>query len=128
MKTNFKNHDQYIKAQRPEARLALRALRQLIRKSAPMAEETISWGMPTFKYNGILVCYAAFKNHYSLFPTSNVIKDFKYELRNHITSKGTIQFQYGQKLPVALLKRIIKFRIQENIQKEAIRKLKKVKR
>jgi uncharacterized protein YdhG (YjbR/CyaY superfamily) len=93
---------------------ALSELRSIIKQAAPDAEETLSYGMPCFKQNGILVYYAAFKGHYSLFPTGSGIKHFKDRLTNFKTSKGTIQFKFGDPLPVELITDIVRFRLEEN--------------
>ena len=76
--------------------------------------EVISYGIPMFKYRGMLVGYAAFKKHCSLFPTGSGVERFAKELTGYRTSKGTIQFPSDKPLPDALLKKIVKHRIQEN--------------
>lgn len=98
----------------PDAsRAALEKLRKTIKAAAPLATETISYGMPAFKDRGrILGYYAAFKDHYSLFPASKqVIADHEEELKPYFTSKGTIRFEPGKPLPVALVKKIVEARL-----------------
>ena len=111
-----KTVDEYI-ANTPEpAQSTLRHVRAVIRSAAPKeATEVISYGIPMFKYNGMLVGYAAFKQHCSLFPTgSGVIEKFSKELKSYKTSKGTIQFPSDEPLPDALIKKIVKARVKEN--------------
>jgi uncharacterized protein YdhG (YjbR/CyaY superfamily) len=111
-----KTVDEYL-ANTPEpAQSTLKHLRAVIRSVVPKeATEVISYGIPMFKYNGMLVGYAAFKKHCSLFPTgSGVIEQFAKELRGYTTSKGTIQFPSDEPLPDALLKKIVRQRVKEN--------------
>jgi uncharacterized protein YdhG (YjbR/CyaY superfamily) len=94
------------------ARGTLNRIRAAIRAAAPTgATETISYGIPAFKYNGILVWFAAFAKHCSLFPTASVIEAFKNELKPYTLSKGTIQFPIDKPLPDALVKQIVKARV-----------------
>ncbi len=79
----------------------------------PGAEETIAYGIPTFRLNGNLVHFGAFKDHISFFPTSSPIPAFKKELAPYKQSKGTIQFPLGQPIPFGLVKKIVKFRVAE---------------
>jgi|SRR5271165_199118 len=109
-----KNFDDYL-AQVPEAALGqLIRLRTTIRSVVPAAAtEIISYGIPAFAHEGVLVWYAAFSNHCSLFPTASVIDRFKDELKDFRLSKGTIHFPLDKPLPVALIKRIVKARVEE---------------
>jgi uncharacterized protein YdhG (YjbR/CyaY superfamily) len=75
------------------------------------ATETISYGIPAIKYNGILVWFAAFSDHCSLFPTASVIQKFKSDLKRYSTSKGTIQFPTDKPLPAALIRKMVKVRV-----------------
>jgi uncharacterized protein YdhG (YjbR/CyaY superfamily) len=111
-----KTVDEYL-ANLPEpARATLTHVRAVIRSVVPKeATEVISYRIPMFKFNGMLVGYAAFAKHCSLFPTgSGVIEKFAKELKGYKTSKGTIQFPSDQPLPDALLKKIVKQRVKEN--------------
>jgi len=111
-----KTVDEYLANVPEPARSTLKRIRAVIRSVVPAeTTEVISYGMPMFKYNGMLVGYAAFKNHCSLFPTgSGVIKKFEKELKGFATSKGTIQFPSDKPLPDAVLKKIVKTRVAEN--------------
>ena len=106
--------DAYIAAAPESVRLKLEKIRQAIKKAAPRAEETISYGMPAFKQNGILVYFAPFKDHIGFFPTGSGVSHFKKELENYDTSKGTIRFPLNEPPPLSLIKKIVKFRVQEN--------------
>jgi len=98
----------------------------LIKKSAAGAEEILSYGMPAFRFHSMLVYYAGFKNHYSLFPASStVFKKFEDRLKNYVTSKGTIQFPLDKPVPVKLISDIIKFRMKENLEKQFLKDNKK---
>ncbi|MGY4884156.1 MAG: iron chaperone [Nanobdellota archaeon] len=96
----------------------LQKLRQTIKDSAPHAKEAMSYGAPAFQLNGNLVLYAAFKNHIGLYPTPSAIKKFKKELDGYETSEGTIKFPLDKPLPFDLIKKIVKFRVKENLQKK----------
>lgn len=115
-----KNVDEYLAGVPEPARTTLNKVRATIRSVVPAeATEAIGYGMPSFKYKGPLVYYAAFSNHCSLFPGSGrTIEAFKDELEGYVTSKGTIQFTLEKPLPAALLKKIVKARIAENESKK----------
>jgi uncharacterized protein YdhG (YjbR/CyaY superfamily) len=105
----------YLAALPKDARAALQRLRKDIKAAAPDATEEFSYGMPTFKHDGPLVYYAAFRDHCSFFPTSvTVMRRFAAELGRYDTSKGTIRFPATEPLPAALVKRIVKARVAEN--------------
>jgi uncharacterized protein YdhG (YjbR/CyaY superfamily) len=108
--------EDYLAALPPVTRAALEKLRQTIRAAAPDATETISYQMPAFKHQGrLLVSYAAFKDHCSLFPMSKkVIETHMDELEPYFTGKGTIRFHADSPLPAALVKKLVKERIEEN--------------
>jgi uncharacterized protein YdhG (YjbR/CyaY superfamily) len=105
----------YLASLPAEQRAALDTLRATIQVAAPAATEGISYAMAAFKLGGRgLVCYAAFKDHYSLFPMSKqVIEDNREQLGARATGKGTIQFRYDERLPVTLVKKIVKARVAE---------------
>jgi uncharacterized protein YdhG (YjbR/CyaY superfamily) len=113
-KSQFKTMDEYIAQFPKNVRDILEELRRVIRESAPEAEETVSYGMPAFKLNGILVYFAAHKNHVGFYPTSSGIKAFKKELSSFNTSKGTVQFPLDKPIPFDLVKKIVKFRVKES--------------
>jgi len=105
--------DEYIASQSPEAQNILRKIRETIKEAAPEAEEAISYGMPAFKLGGILVYFAAFKNHIGFFPTASGIANFAPELNGFQTSKGTIRFPLNKPVPYDLIFRITQFRVSE---------------
>jgi uncharacterized protein YdhG (YjbR/CyaY superfamily) len=117
--------DEYITAQPLEKRASLEKIRSIIQKAAPKATEVISYGMPAFKQEGILVYFAAFKNHYGFFPTASPIAIFKKELVPYKTSKGAIQFPADKPLPIKLIQAIVKLRIAQNKEKTAFKTGKK---
>ncbi|HVY75556.1 MAG TPA: DUF1801 domain-containing protein, partial [Puia sp.] len=89
-------------------------LRQTIKQAAPKATETISYRMPAFRQNKVLVYYAVHKEHIGFYPTSDPIVHFRQELEQYNTSKGAIQFPIDKPLPLALIKKIVKFRLEED--------------
>lgn len=114
-RSQFKTIDEYIAKFPKSVRDVLEELRQVIRESAPKAEETISYGIPTFDLKGKhLVHFAAYKNHVGFYPTSSGIKAFKKELSPFKTSKGTVQFPLDKPVPFDIVKKIVKFRVKEN--------------
>jgi uncharacterized protein YdhG (YjbR/CyaY superfamily) len=109
-----KSVDEYLAGVPEPARSTLNTIRAAIRSVVPPeAAEAISYGIPTFNYDGPLVWYAAFSNHCSLFPGSSVIKAFKNELKDFQISKGTIRFPVNKPLPAALVKKMVKARMAE---------------
>jgi len=114
MPTKFQTVDEYISTFPPATKKALKDIRSTIKKAAPGAEETISYNIPAFRLNGMLVWYAGYKEHIGLYPRPNVIQVFKKELTNYKLSKGTSQFPLDQPLPVRLITRIVKYRVAEN--------------
>ena len=114
-----KNVDEYLAGVPEPARTTLNKMRAAIRSAVPpQASETISYGMPAFKHKGVLVWFAAFSNHCSLFPTASVIEAFKNELKGLSTSKGTIHFPTDKPLPTALVKKLVKARVAQNESKK----------
>ncbi len=109
-----KDIDSYIGLQPDYVRDKLGELRQIIRSAAPKAEEVISYRMPAFKLNGILVYFAACKNHIGFYPTGSGITAFEKELTGYNYSKGAIQFPLDKQLPISLIKRIVKFRLRQD--------------
>lgn len=107
-----KSVDDYLAGVPEPARGTLNKIRATIRSAAPPeATEVISYGIPAFKHNGVLIWFAAFSNHCSLFPTAAVIEKFKSELKGFTISKGTIQFPTDKPLPAALVKKMVKARV-----------------
>jgi len=114
-----RNVDEYLAGVPEPARSTLNKMRAAIRSTVPPeATETISYGMPAFKHKGVLVWFAAFSNHCSLFPTASVIEAYKNELKGFSTSKGTIHFPMDKPLPTALVKKLVKARVAQNESKK----------
>src|SRR3984957_16193262 len=114
-----KNVDEYLAGVPEPARSTLKKIRAAIRSAVPAeATETISYRIPAFKYKGVLVWFAAFSDHCSLFPTASVIEAFRKELKGFVTSKGTIQFPADKPLPTTLIKKLVKARIAQNESKK----------
>ena len=111
--------DDYLAALPEEARATLEKIRKTIKATAPKATEVISYQMPMYKYHGMLVGFAAFKDHCSFFPGANPVATFKDELKAYKTSKGTIRFPIGKPLPAALVRKLVKARIAENEERAA---------
>ena len=106
--------DDYLAALPAEARATLEKIRKTIKAVAPKATEVISYQIPMYKHHGMVVGFAAFKDHCSLFPGTKALATYKDELKAYKTSKGTIRFPIGKPLPVALVKKLVKTRIAEN--------------
>ena len=111
--------DDYLAALPEEARATLEKIRKTIKAVAPDATEVISYQIPMYKYHGMLVGFAAFKDHCSFFPGANPVATFKDELKAYKTSKGTIRFPIGKPLPATLVKKLVKARIAENEERAA---------
>ncbi len=112
--------DEYIAGFPPEAQKVLEEMRALIRASAPGATETISYAIPTFDLNGRhLVHFAGYKNHIGFYPVPSGLEAFKEDLMPYKQGKGSVQFPLGQPLPTDLIRRIVEFRVAENIGKAA---------
>lgn len=109
--------DLYIAGFPVETQVILENIRETIKKAAPDAEEVISYKMPAYKLKGILVYFAAYKNHIGFYPTGRGIEAFKNELTKYKWSKGTIQFPLNKPIPFGLITKIVKFRVKENLQK-----------
>jgi uncharacterized protein YdhG (YjbR/CyaY superfamily) len=109
---------EYIAAASKESRPHLRAMRKTVRAAAPGAIENLKWGMPAYSYRRILVMFAGFKNHVSLFPTMSAVRAFKKELGPRLTSAGTVQFPLDKPIPLALVRKITLFRVKESLEKD----------
>jgi uncharacterized protein YdhG (YjbR/CyaY superfamily) len=114
--------DEYLLGVPKEARTALEKLRQTIKAAAPMAAEVISYQMPMYKHHGMVIGFAAFKDHCSIFPGSAVMDAYQEELKRYDTSKGTIRFPTNKPLPAALVKKLVRARIKENEARAAAKK------
>lgn len=106
--------DEYISSFPEDVQALLEKMRSAIKESAPEAEETISYRIPTFRLNGNLVHFAAFKNHIGFYPTSSGIGAFKKELSMYKVSRGTVQFPKDKPIPFDLVRKIVRFRVKEN--------------
>lgn len=115
--TKPKNIDDYIAGFPEEVRVLLEEIRKTIRNAAPEATEAISYQMPTFKLNGNLIHFAAFKNHIGLYPAPTGIEAFRKELSAYRGGKGSVQFPINDPLPLDLITRIVRFRAGENLKK-----------
>jgi uncharacterized protein YdhG (YjbR/CyaY superfamily) len=109
--------DEYIAGFPEEIQELLQQVRTTIHKAAPTAAEVISYQMPAFKLNGMLVYFAAFTKHIGFYPTASGISAFKEELSEFKGSKGAMQFAYCKPLPLDLITKIVKFRVNENLLK-----------
>jgi uncharacterized protein YdhG (YjbR/CyaY superfamily) len=118
-----KDIDEYIQMFPENIQALLESMRQAIHEAAPEAQETISYQMPTFRQNGNLVHFAAYKKHIGFYPTPSGIEAFKDELSRYESAKGSVRFPLDQALPLDLVRRIVEFRVKENLAKKRNRSL-----
>jgi len=111
--------DEYIAAFSPEVQAILERIRQTARTAAPEAEETISYQMPTLKQGGVLVHFAAFKNHIGLYPPVSGDADLEKAVAPYAGEKGNLKFPLDQPIPYDLIERIVKLRVEQNRAKAA---------
>jgi uncharacterized protein YdhG (YjbR/CyaY superfamily) len=109
--------DDYIRTFPEDVQDILKKMRATIQEAAPEAKETISYQIPTFRLNGNLVHFAAFKNHIGFYPAPSGIEGFKKELLPYKVAKGSVQFPIDKQIPYDLVKKIVQFRVQENLKK-----------
>jgi len=121
----FKTVDEYLSSLPGNVKILVQHLRMTIRKAAPQAEELISYNMPAIKLNGVLVYYAAYKNHIGFYPTSSGTESFKTELSVYKGAKGSVQFPLDKPLPFPLITKIVKFRVKEDLEKAKLKAKKK---
>jgi uncharacterized protein YdhG (YjbR/CyaY superfamily) len=121
-KRQFKTMDEYIHTFPEEVQRILNELRQTIKEAAPEAEETINYQIPTFTLHGNLVHFAAFENHIGFYPTPSGMEAFKKELSSYKGAKGSVQFPIDQPLPLSLIRRIVEYRVKENVQRKQKKK------
>jgi uncharacterized protein YdhG (YjbR/CyaY superfamily) len=112
-----KNFEEYLVSFPTETQKIMVQLRETIKKAAPEADEVISYGMPSFKQNGRLLYFAAFKNHIGFYPMMTGVEAFKTKLSSYKWGKGSIQFPLQKPLPLGLITKIVKFRVKENVEK-----------
>ena len=120
---NFDTIDDYILHFPDDVQEILLKVRQAIKDSAPEAEEKISYQMPTFYLYGNLVHFAAYKNHIGFYPTPSGIEAFKDELSVYKGAKGSVRFPIDEPMPLDLIKKIVEFRVKENIEKYQKKKI-----
>lgn len=117
-KKQFQSIDEYIATFPEDVQDILEKMRKVIHEATPDAEEAISYGMPTFKLNGNLVHFAAYKNHIGFYPTPSGIETFKEEISEYKSSKGAVQFPIDKPIPYDLVEKIVIFRVGENLRKK----------
>ena len=116
-KETFRDISLYIRSFPPGVRIILEHLRKIVHENAPGAEEAIRYGMPTFRQNGNLVHFAAYEHHIGFYPTPSAIAAFEKELAPYKHAKGSVQFPLDQPVPYDLVRRIVKYRVKENLKK-----------
>ena len=109
--------DEYISWFPPETQLKLEQIRKAVTDAAPHAEEVISYAMPAYKLNGMLVYFAGYAKHIGFYPGAGGISAFKNELSAYKGAKGSVQFPLDQPLPVKLIHKIVRFRVKQNLEK-----------
>jgi uncharacterized protein YdhG (YjbR/CyaY superfamily) len=114
-RTKFKTVDEYINLLPPDTKALMLEMRAAIKKAAPGAEEVISYNMPAFRQQGMLVWYAAFEKHIGFYPRASGIEAFKKELSAYKWAKGSVQFPIDEPLPLTLVNKIVKYRVKENM-------------
>jgi len=114
--------DEYIALYPPEVQAILQQVRQTIRAVVPEAQEAIAYGIPTFKLQGNLVHFAAYKKHIGFYPAPSGLEAFKTELVGYKGSKGAVQFPLDQPIPYDLIRRITLFRVEENMRRAAAKR------
>lgn len=117
--------DEYIDSFPPDVRQILQELRQTIKEAAPPAQETISYRMPTFTLHGNLVHFAAFSKHIGFYPTPSGIEAFNEELSRYKRAKGSVQFPMDEPLPLSLIRRIVEYRVRENLERHQAKRTRK---
>lgn len=115
-----KDIDEYIAGFPEEIRARLEQIRTTVKEAAPGAGETIKYAMPTFMLNGNLVYFAAFKNHIGFYPAPTGNPAFEKELSGYKTGRGSVQFPHNKPLPAALISRMVKFRVKQNLEKAGV--------
>lgn len=121
-----KNIDEYIAGFPLLVQERMKKLRATIKKTAPAAEESISYGIAAFKLQGVLLYFAGFKNHIGLYPVPRNNEAFKKELASFKGGKGTAQFPHEKPLPIGLVTRIVKFKLKEKKEKKNLKLKKKI--
>jgi len=117
--TKFKDTDEYISVFPETTQKILQQVRNTIKKAAPRAVEVISYNMPAFKQNTVLVYFAGYDNHIGFYPTPSALEAFKKEIAVYKSSKGAVQFPLNEPLPLALITKMVKFRVEQTQEKKA---------
>ena len=117
--TKFKDTDEYISVFPETTQKILQQVRNTIKKAAPRAAEVISYNMPAFKQNTVLVYFAGYDNHIGFYPTPSALEAFKKEIAVYKSSKGAVQFPLNEPLPLALITKMVKFRVEQTQEKKA---------
>ena len=117
--TKFKDTDEYISVFPETTQKILQQVRNTIKKAAPKAAEVISYNMPAFKQNTVLVYFAGYHNHIGFYPTPFALEAFKKEIAVYKSSKGAVQFPLNEPLPLALITKMVKFRVEQTQEKKA---------
>jgi uncharacterized protein YdhG (YjbR/CyaY superfamily) len=113
-----KNIDDYVDRFPKHVRQLLQKMRRTIQAAAPQAKETISYRMPAFTLDRILVYFAAHRSHVGFYPGAGAIAAFRKQLSAYKGAKGSVQFPFAEPLPLALVRRIVKFRVKQNLSKQ----------
>ena len=116
-----KNVDEFIAAYPKDVQVILKKIRATIKKTAPKAEEVISYRMPAYKFQGMLLYFSAFKHHIGFYPTASGISNFKKELSGYKGARGSVQFPLDKPIPYTIIKEIVKFRVEENVKKAEVK-------
>ncbi|WP_102693906.1 iron chaperone [Rummeliibacillus pycnus] len=116
-KISYNTVDEYIAQFPTDVQEKLQMLRKIIKDAVPNVGEKISYQMPTFTFRGNLVYFAAYKKHIGFYPTSSGINAYKDELQQYKMGKGSVQFPIDEPLPFELIRKIVQFRVAENIKK-----------
>lgn len=128
-RTDCRSVDEYLATFPEEVRAILERVRQTIRKAAPEAEEGIGYQMPAYRLHGALLYFAAWKEHWALYPGSGtLVEAFVEQLRPYEVAKGTIKFPYGKPVPVRLITTITKHRVRQNLDAAAAKAVAKAAR
>lgn len=123
----FENVDEYLATFPEDIRKVGEEMRRIIKAAAPETQEIISYNMPAYRLHSVLVYFALYKGHIGLYPTSSGILAFQKEISAYKNSKGAVQFPLNKPLPEALIKSIVQFRIQDDLERQLLKSMKKKK-
>jgi uncharacterized protein YdhG (YjbR/CyaY superfamily) len=119
----FKTVDDYISRYPGSTQSLLKEIRKIILEAAPEAEEGISYNMPAYRYHGVLCYFAGYETHVGFYPTNSPIRFFEEDITKFKTSKGTVQFPLDKPIPKSLVKKMLKFKMKENLELNALKKI-----